>query len=192
MITVPEPAHPPSISALLVAQATLGEHEREDDATERMEVDALTVSPPSGPIVNQELVGEDSTMHTSSDAMNHDALSESVSASSPIDSNMAGPRVDELALTPQHQPYGPIITPTVEPQPMVSQVTVGMGPILKHQATTSEVLMDMALIRTGIANDSATVEGDASTSSPSSASAPEASIEASVYPGPTVEMVANV
>lgn len=207
--SVPESAPPPpSVSALITSQIAPGEQESQADRVERMEIDAvdlLTASAPSGPIVDRDITSpEDTMMHDNSGAAIHEPAHDSESAHSASDtstSSTVGPQIDEVPTAPQHpQPSGPIITPSIELQSgfFSPELTNGgpMGPVLKQQATTSEVMMDVALIRTGIANDSTTAaaafRSDASSSSPSSSSAPENPIEPSVYPGPSVEMVANL
>lgn len=207
-VTAPENGPPPpSVSSLITSQSATDEQERGINRAERMEVDAinlLTGSAPSGPLVDRHITSHDDTMmHDLSEAAIHEPAPDSESASSATSSSTSstiGPQIDELPTGPQHpQPSGPIITPSIELQSVffAPELTnaAPMGPVLKQQATTSEVMMDVALIRTGIANDSSTgvaIQSDASSSSPTSSSAPENPLEPSVYPGPSVEMVANL
>lgn len=205
VVRAPESAPPLSISELIAEQAAVEEHESEADRADRMEVDVinlLAASAPRGPLDDSNMPShEDSVMYDSSDTAIHQSVPDSESAASGSDSSSTiGPQVDELPpITQYQQPSGPIITPTAEVQPVFfaadPMISAPLGPVLKQQATTSEVMMDVSLIRTGIANDSSSavvIQSEGSSSSPSSSSVPEVALGASGFPAPSVEMVANV
>lgn len=150
---------------------------------------------------------DDST--SSADTLMQDVMTLGTAASS---SDNGHPQVDQLHLPNDGimQPSGPIITPSVEVQPVIFTVSgTGSvpGPLFKQQATANEVLFDMTLIRTGMGLDSPLMQihggSDASASSSSSSSSSssgpvlsfsseEPSGEHSSYPGPSVEIVSNI
>jgi len=148
---------------------------------------------------------------SSADTLMQDVMTLGTAASSSSDNGH--PHVDQLLPSEgTTQPSGPIITPSAEVQSVIFNAAVpgaGAGPLLKQQATANEVLLDMALIRTGMGLDSHLVHiqggSDASASSSSSSSLSSASSgptlsfssqepsgENSGYPGPSVEIVSNM
>ena len=204
---------PPPVSILTtnnVAVQTLANDEREYGEAERIEqMDVDTVNQLTG------LFSMFDDSMSSADTLMQDVMTVGTAAGS---SDNGHPQVDPLQLPSDEatQPSGPIITPSVEVPPIVysTAATLGGGatpPSLKQQATANEVLIDMALIRTGMGLDSPLVpvrgSSDASASSSSSSSSStsttssrptlsfsseELSNEHSGYPGPSVEIVSNV
>lgn len=147
------------------------------------------------------VMNDDTIMHDSGEPSAPDYFaSETTFASSVASSgdNIAiSPQVEEMS-SPRSQlaPPRPVvnIAPTiVEVQPVffaANGTPTVTGPTLKQQATPSEVLMDVTLIRTGASLASENNVNEASSPSTSSAIGPPT--EASVYPTPSVEIVANV
>lgn len=177
----------------------------EVDRVEQMDVDAvnnqLNAPSSSAPASSSHPADDsfsslDTVMHDGTDTADDNDTSNAEGSSHASSSRSAGPQIAPV----ETNLSGPIITPSADLELGEIGTRAHPEPAFKHQApaTTSEVLMDVALIRNGIAPDPSSVHTESSSSGsnssfaiPTVSEAPHPAVNVLNHLGPSVEMVTH-